>query len=408
MTPHLDYFIPQPGERLDWEGMDAAFPWIRKLRGETDNPRLLAKGDFWTQDPLHHAEGDVWTHVRMVLDELVMSPEWQEVSEQERKILFRAAALHDVCKPETWVLEDGRPTNKGHSRMGANEARLILWRMGVPFDEREQVCAMIAVHQVPFWLIEKPQWQAEQVLISTALSVSNRLLAILAEADARGRISQDRQVIIDNVELFREFARDLGCLEEPYTFDNEHARMYYLQDPEHRQPYKHLFDTTNPDFTVTLMSGLPGSGKSMWIARETKLGGIVEGQPVVSMDAIRVAAGIDPADNQGKVRQEALAQAKHLLAARQSFVWDALNLDWQRRALLIDLCIRYGSRVRFVYVETFEADMRVGNRNRPDSVPDAVIDRMLYKWSPPTLAECHEIHYVVDFSRLESKSHRLI
>ena len=144
-----------------------------------------------------------------------------------------------------------------------------------------------------------------------------------------------------------------------------------------------------------LTSGLPASGKSTWIARERALGGLVEGQPVVSMDVVREEMGVDPWEDQGTVRQTALKRARVLLAAKQPFIWDALNLDWQRRQPLTALCDDYGARIRFAYVEAPEAEMRAQNREREMRVPEAVIDGMLRKWEPPTLVECHELTLAV-------------
>ena len=78
---------PQPPDwRVDWETLDATFPWVRNLRG-------------CPQDPIRHAEGDVWTHVRMVCEAMAGLEAWRALPELERKLLFTAALLHDVAKP---------------------------------------------------------------------------------------------------------------------------------------------------------------------------------------------------------------------------------------------------------------------------------------------------------------------
>jgi tRNA uridine 5-carbamoylmethylation protein Kti12 len=67
-------------------------------------------------------------------------------------------------------------------------------------------------------------------------------------------------------------------------------------------------------------------------------------------------------------------------------------------------CIRlfadYGARVRIVYVEVPEDDLRRQNRQRSAVVPTRVIERMLDRWEVPDLAEAHEVvHAVRDPSR---------
>src|SRR5262249_50619774 len=79
---HLFAFCPRPpGWRLDWEEMDRQYPWIGALAG-------------CPQDPQYHAEGDVWVHTRMVLEELTALPAWRSLPEALREDLFAAAVLH--------------------------------------------------------------------------------------------------------------------------------------------------------------------------------------------------------------------------------------------------------------------------------------------------------------------------
>src|SRR5258708_34454933 len=47
-----------PDWRVDWDALDQEYEWIRAMR---DCP----------QDPIFHAEGDVWIHVRKVCRALV-------------------------------------------------------------------------------------------------------------------------------------------------------------------------------------------------------------------------------------------------------------------------------------------------------------------------------------------------
>ncbi|MEL6181931.1 MAG: HD domain-containing protein, partial [Myxococcota bacterium] len=119
---------PPEGIELDWGQMDRTWSWIRDLRG-------------CPQDPIHHAEGDVWTHVRMVCEELLALPVWATLPGSVRDILFAAALLHDVAKPVCTTLEpEGRVSSRGHSRRGALMARRLLWELGVPFEVREAIC----------------------------------------------------------------------------------------------------------------------------------------------------------------------------------------------------------------------------------------------------------------------------
>lgn len=383
MAPRIEDFLPVPGRDLDWAAVDDAFGWVRAMRGST-------------QDPIHHAEGDVWIHVRMVLEELVSSDSWAAESEADRLTLFAAALLHDVAKPITRREEGGRITNRGHSRVGAIDARGILWRMGFPFEARERACAIVRAHQTPFWLLEREPWEATRILCDTSLSVPPRMVAIHAAADARGRRCADRQAIVDAVELYREAALELGCLDGPFPFASDADRFRYFRAPDRRRPDDAVFDTSDSDFVVTVTSGLPGSGKSTWVAAATGRGGTLEGQSVVCLDELRRRMGVDPRGEQGAVIQAAKEEARALLRRRAPFIWDATNLSREIRGVAIPLFADYGARVRIAYVEAPASEAQARNRAREDAVPEAALARMSRRWETPTLAECHELELVVD------------
>ncbi len=370
----LDAFLPRaPDWRLDWDGLDAAFPWIRRLRG-------------CPQDPVHHAEGDVWIHTRMVAEALAGLPEWRGLAELDRLATFAAVLLHDVAKPDCTRTEgDGRITARGHSRRGAVMARAILWRLGLPFGTREQAVAIIARHQIPFFLVDRPD--ARRLALEASLTTGCAPLALVAEADARGRIAADRPRLLDAIALFRDYAAELGCLDRPFPFPSDHTRFTYFRDPEGRAPDLPAYDDRVGE--AVLMSGLPGAGKDTWIA------GNAAGRPVVSLDALRRTLGVAPEAPQGPVIAAARAAAREHLRARRPFVWNATNLSRSLRDGLAGLCTDYRARLRMVYVEAPEPVLRARNQSRPEPVPEAAIERMLRRWEIPDLTECHALATVI-------------
>src|SRR5258706_15964334 len=95
-----------PSWEVDWTALDR-FPWIQAMRGVP-------------QDPVHHAEGDVWIHTRMVAEALAALPAWRALDEDARATVFAGAVLHDVGKPAcTRTGIDGKITSRGHSGYGA-------------------------------------------------------------------------------------------------------------------------------------------------------------------------------------------------------------------------------------------------------------------------------------------------
>lgn len=364
--------VPQPGATADWPQIAATFEWFRSLK---DCP----------QDPTFHAEGDVDIHTRMVVEALLADPAWQALAATERQSLFWAALLHDVAKPATTRIEpDGRVIAPGHSRRGQIMARRILADLGAPYTQRELICHLITHHQIPFYLLERERPERRAHLVSYQTRCD--LLAILAAADARGRICPDGPRLLDNIALFRELCREESCLARPKALASAHSRFLYFRREDRSADYE-AFD--NWHGAVTLMSGLPGSGKDTWLAAHAG------NMPVISLDDLRAELGIDPADTQGPVIAAAREQARIHLRAGRSFIWNATNVSRQLRSQLIDLFADYRAKVRIVYVEAPLAEAARRNQARARPVPRAVIARMLDRWEPPDLTECHVLETVL-------------
>jgi predicted kinase len=366
-------FCPEPPDwNLDWQEINRAFNWVSIMQ---DCP----------QDSIHHAEGNVWIHTRMVCEAMISNPEWRSLDAKSQVTLFVAALMHDVAKPYCTREEDGRITSRGHSNRGEKIARAILWHMGVPFDVREQVCALIRYHQTPFFLIERTGSLGLAIEISQTARCD--YLAMVAKADILGRTCTDQQRLLDNISLFSEFCRDQQCFDRPRQFPSDHSRFLYFRK-EDRDPDYLAYDDTRCE--VVVMSGLPGAGKDKWI-RENAYD-----LPVISLDDLRREMKIAATDNQGPVISAARELARQYLRRQQSFVWNATNLSRQIRAKTIDLCAAYNARVRIIYVEAPEATLYEQNRQREDSVPVAVIESLIERWEMPDLTEAHRVDFVVN------------
>ena len=69
------------------------------------------------QDAEWHAEGDVWTHTRMVWEEVGRLGGFSEMRPEHRRALRFAALWHDAGKPATTCFdeESGRTRSPKHS-----------------------------------------------------------------------------------------------------------------------------------------------------------------------------------------------------------------------------------------------------------------------------------------------------
>jgi predicted kinase len=341
--------------------------------------------DNCPQSPVHHAEGDVGIHTRMVCEWLVNSPEWRNLDETGRRVTFWAALLHDIAKPATTRAEDdGRITSPGHSRRGEIMARGLLWELHAPFAEREEIVNLIAFHQFPFFLIERED--AQRKLYEISQTARCDYLALVARADAGGRICQDQRRLFDNIELFLEMARLENCLDAPRSFASDHSRFLYFRHSDRDADYQAFDDTI---CEVILLSGLPGAGKSTWAANNPAVG------PQVCLDDIRRELGVKPTDNQGVVMQTARERARQFLRRKEPFVWNATNLSLLHRQQNIALFAAYNARVRIVYIETSPALLFSQNANREAAAPISVIKKMIERWEMPKITEAHRLDCVI-------------
>jgi predicted kinase len=371
----LQGLIPAPGRQPDYAACLGAFP-------------VLERAKATPQDPRHHGEGDVWTHTMMVCDEIANSAYYAQASDAERFVLFLAALLHDVSKADTTVIDPvtGHIGQPGHSKRGAIDARVLLWRAGVQFDLREAVCRLIAVHQVPFFALASNKITPERLVHKLSWELDIRLLAALAEADMRGRVSADQARVLDDIELFRELARQEVCYGQERHYVDAHTRVQYARHAKGHPDYPFY---PAQGSRVILMSGLPASGKNTWVEWNAS------GLPVVSFDDAKAKLGLKHGENDGEAAHFAVEQAKALLRAKAPFVWNATNINPQLRDKSLDLLYSYDAHVRIVYLESSYDEIRRRNAKRDTTLSQAVLERMFHRWDIPAPAEAHEVQYQV-------------
>lgn len=374
----LRQLAPLPGRQPDFAACLAAFPQLE-----------LAKST--PQHPVYHAEGDVWTHTMMVVEALLAMPAYAGLSREQQEIVFLAALLHDVAKCSTTVIDPvtGAIGQPGHSRKGALDARIALWDYAVPFAVREAVCRLIHVHQVPFFALENSRRGVTPEFTVRELSwqVDIALLAMLAEADIRGRICPDPQRVLDAIELFRELAREEGCYGQRRAFADDHTRVKYFRGADVHPDYA-LFQ--EPGSRVIVMSGLPASGKNTWVDKHHPR------LPVVSFDDARQALGLRHGKNEGQVGDYAEERARELLRRHEPFVWNATHLSKLMREKTLNLLYQYHAQVELVYLEQPRRELLRRNGQRDTSLSNKKLQAMLWNWEIALPQEAHAVRYEVD------------
>lgn len=351
---------------LEWAG---AQPWARAMAS-------------CPQDAHWHAEGDVWTHTKMVCAELERLAEWPALDRATQLRLLLAGLLHDSGKPATTALDaaTGRARSLSHSLVGAQIARQVLRELGCGLALREEITALVRYHGRPPYLLEKTDPEKEVIFLSSL--VDNRLLYLFALADTRGRLSAEMSRPEENLHLWKLVAEEQGCFSRPFAFANDQARFLFYRD---QLSSLHYVPHEQYRCAVTLMSGLPGVGKDTWLATHRPA------LPVVSLDSIRAELEVEATDNQGQVIQAAREHCREHLRAGRDFAFNATSITRQLRQRWIDLFADYSARVEVVYLEPPLKSILAQNKQRPRPVPENVILALLEKLEPPTLAEAHSL-----------------
>ena len=345
-----------------------------------DQPWCRAMADC-QQDAGWHAEGDVWTHTKMVCAQLPKLDNWPTLTPHERTVLIFTALFHDSAKPLTSQVDPatGRVISPKHAIKGEHLARSVLRDLGCDLATREEIARMVRFHGRPAFLLERSEPAHE--VVSLSWSVVNKLLYLFALADTRGRNTEEMGRPEENLHLWKMMAEENDCFDRPYRFGNDQARFQFFRMD--KAPNLHYVPHEEYRCTVTMMSGLPGSGKDTWLSNHRP------DLPVVSLDDMREELGVEATGNQGEVAQLARERCRELLRAKTSFAFNATNLLRQTRQRWIDLFADYSARIEMVYVEPALSVILDQNKRRKRIVPEDVIVALANKLEPPTSTETH-------------------
>jgi predicted kinase len=351
---------------IDWEALCEIIPDLRKL-------------DVTPQDVRHHTEGGVGIHTRMCMDEMRADPAWQALEDEEQYACLLAILMHDISKPQKTVLEDdGSISSKGHSAAGNTQARGILWKLGVDPGLREFVCRIAHYHQLPFYLTSNTKYEYEFRKLSLVLPLS--LLSLCARADASGRRttpSENRQKTLDAIDMFDMFAQEMLIWNQPMRYVGVTERGLYLEkqgniDPAYPWPSAHKRGV------AFVMCGPAGMGKST-VAEQW-------GLPIIGLDWAReeLEAGYGDKKGEGQSKQLAQSELKAYLAKGSSVVFDATNLEKDKRDRLRDTINSYMADCIFVHVETPHDVWLSQNKGRGDRSPSSkTLYNMIDRWGAP-------------------------
>lgn len=170
--------------------MDQLEPWFPELKA------LIGV----EQNPVYHAEGDVWNHTMLVMDEAAGLRE-----QAENPLGFMLAAVaHDFGKAVCTECIGGVLHSHGHELQGLPLAEAFLHRLTGENRLRDYVCNLVELHMKPFVMA------ASQVPVKSTNRLFDRAidpvaLIRLAQADNQGKRS-DRPYVPRQDFLFQRLA----------------------------------------------------------------------------------------------------------------------------------------------------------------------------------------------------------
>jgi|RhiMethySRZTD1v2_1073278.scaffolds.fasta_scaffold00966_10 tRNA nucleotidyltransferase (CCA-adding enzyme) len=165
------------------------------------------------QEPEWHPEGDVWTHTLMVIDQARALN--GDLDRPKFVTVMLGAVCHDLGKPATTAVIDGRIRSMDHEQAGIAPTLTLLDRLNVHtidgFPVREQVVGLVANHLKP-GMFRKAPTVGDGAFRRLAQKVDLELLARVAKADCLGRTGAFDCSAMD---WFLERARALGVEHQP-------------------------------------------------------------------------------------------------------------------------------------------------------------------------------------------------
>lgn len=329
----------------------------------SENFRLLATKETTSR---WHQEKNMLTHTKLVCESmlaLINRNSADITSERDKITLMLAAMFHDLGKCRCSNTEDGRLLSAGHPQISERLCRQELWELNV--IDRERICELVLWHDL---------------YCSSDISDKKLLTKI-------GKLSMWLFIHLDY--LFMLWMSDDSGAIKPVELEGSSYKMIDRVKSLDLKSVHHIPNGStkglSDDFTVYVMCGIPGCGKSTWCADN------IPELPVVSRDIVREELGITDVgvkaigtkEEEDEVTRVVDAEALELCKARQSFVYDNMNSREKYRKAFYDKIRKFKPVVRYIYLEV--TDLGLLERRRPEIAckGDGVFDRLVYNMEFP-------------------------
>ena len=166
------------------------------------------------QEPEWHPEGDVWVHTLMVIDQA--RTRIDDLDKPKQVTVMLGAVCHDLGKPPTTAVIDGRIRSMEHEQEGVPPTLALLDRLNVHsiggFDVRGQIVGIVANHLAPNAFFKSKTPVGDGAFRRLSQKVDLELLARVAESDCLGRTGK---FDCSGIRWFIDRARALGVEHAP-------------------------------------------------------------------------------------------------------------------------------------------------------------------------------------------------
>ena len=308
------------------------------LKFTQEFPAIVADMKACEHNSDYHIEGSVWTHTCMVYT-------YVQALHPDNKVLLLAAILHDIGKVQAHTVIEGKTRFYGHEGYSTFLARDILNRFDCTDQEIIDILNVVSLHGV-----------------NVAQLGSVPYLAMFRKADGNSRIA---------VKYHTDYS-----------------------------PRKFRKPNSNPTHTVTILCGLPCSGKSTYALKHDN---------VISRDSFMMLHYGDKSEDYNTVYKEVHSDLRVLADFNKAFDKHLAKASKWKTNITIDMTMlslknRRSMMSKFpkasfkciVFIPPLTTIMERSEARKGKHISSDVYDRMMSKFVMPTKAEGFDsIQYIL-------------
>lgn len=168
---------------------------------ETLNPEFTAL-EKTEQSTEWHAEGNVWIHTLMVVDQAAKIVKRENLSENQSMIILMACLCHDLGKPIVTKRINGKITSRGHEEAGEIPTKKFLNSIGIDKMSKKIIISLVLKHLQPILLYTAERKNNKSIKNGAIRRLAQKIypatlkeLILVSEADQRGRGNTEEQKI---------------------------------------------------------------------------------------------------------------------------------------------------------------------------------------------------------------------